>query len=116
MDRFKGCKGISSDQYFGREQVRLESECDHQYDEQESHEKLKQFAGARSISSAQYYGNGEQKPAVKSEGSVMSSIASGAYSLGVNAAQALKGYLSKQSDVCYKQITVYILLYLPFCQ
>lgn len=29
MDRFKGCKGISSDQYFGREQVRLESECDH---------------------------------------------------------------------------------------
>ena len=31
MDRFKGCKGISSDQYFGREQVRnccMGMECD----------------------------------------------------------------------------------------
>ena len=95
MDRFKGCKGISSDQYFGREQVGLSLKCNEQYDEQESHEKLKQFAGARSISSAQYYGNGEQKP-VKQEGSVVASIASGAYTLGVSAAQALKGYLSKQ--------------------
>ena len=94
LDRFKGCKGISSDQYFGREQVRLDQEFQNQYDEQESHEKLKQFAGARSISSAQYYGNGEQKP-VKQEGSVVGSIASGAYTLGVHAAQALKGYLSK---------------------
>ena len=28
MDRFKGCKGISSDQYFGREQVRLDQKYD----------------------------------------------------------------------------------------
>ena len=27
MDRFKGCKGISSDQYFGREQVGLSLKC-----------------------------------------------------------------------------------------
>ena len=89
-DRFKGFKGISSDQYFGRDQ----------FDEKESHEKLKQFAGARSISSAQYYGESKAAAETRSQPSVVSSLASSAYSLGVSTAEKLKGYFGKLS-VCY---------------
>ena len=66
-----------------------------QYDEAESHEKLKQFAGARSISSAQYYGQGEATATSAASASSLSSLASGAYNMGMNAASKLKGYLSK---------------------
>ncbi|CBK20366.2 uncharacterized protein [Blastocystis hominis] len=80
-DRFKGCKGISSDQYFGRDQ----------YDEREGREKLKQFAGARSISSAQYYGETNTQ---STQPSVVSSLTSNAYSLGLSAAEKIKGYFT----------------------
>ena len=99
-DRFKGFKGISSDQYFGRDQVRDDRVIDGQFDEKESHEKLKQFAGARSISSAQYYGESKAAAETRSQPSVVSSLASSAYSLGVSTAEKLKGYFGKLS-VCY---------------
>ena len=94
-DRFKGFKGISSDQYFGRDQVRDGRVIDGQFDEKESHEKLKQFAGARSISSAQYYGETKAAVETRSQPSVVSSLASSAYSLGVSTAEKLKGYFGK---------------------
>ena len=71
----------------------MRMECEVQYDEAESHEKLKQFAGARSISSAQYYGQGEAT--ASSTPSTLSSLASEAYNIGMSAASKLKGYLSK---------------------
>ena len=73
-----------------------------QYDEAESHEKLKQFAGARSISSAQYYGQGEAATTAASASSTLSSLASGAYNMGMSAASKLKGYLSKYCVCCLK--------------
>ena len=97
-DRFKGCKGISSDQYFGREQVRVKQKLLLQYNEQDSHEKLKQFAGAKSISSAQYYGN--EQPNTKSS-STVSSIASEAYNLGSSAANKIMSYFGKQCSCLF---------------
>ena len=64
-----------------------------QFNEQDSHEKLKQFAGAKSISSAQYYGN-EQTNTKPS--STVSSIASEAYNLGSSAASKIMSYFGKQ--------------------
>jgi ADP-ribosylation factor GTPase-activating protein 2/3 len=48
QERFKNAKGISSDQFFGRDKV---EEPDH-----EKQAQLQRFAGAKSISSDAYYG------------------------------------------------------------
>lgn len=92
-DRFKGYKGISSDQYFGREQVYSSVYVIGQYNEEEGHEKLKQFAGARSISSAQYYGNNQQQT---QQPSFASSLANDAYNLGSSAASKIMSYFGKK--------------------
>ena len=99
-ERFKGCKGISSDQYFGRDQVEKSEWIEWKYDEREGREKLKQFAGARSISSAQYYGETNTQSTQSTQPSVMSSLTSNAYTLGMSAAEKIKGYF--QWIVCWK--------------